>query len=301
MEDTTSPGSAGRRRSSRRRASALSWNAARSLGRTVAATLVALTLVACDVGPAPRPSGPRPAPAAPSAPAVPAPPPAVAAPEPEPDIDGTGVAILVDLSGSMAEKVKNRAGRPEPKHAIATRALGDILTRLETAAAPGADGRRLRLDVGLYTFNGNDVRALRPIRPFDAADLRKAVTRLGSPDSHTPLGNALKRAMEDLLAGNLRRRHVLVITDGENTAGPDPAAVMPGVLHAAEARGVLPLGVHFVAFDVDAAVFSGVKALGATIVSASDESQLGERLGWILDTKILLEDEEPATKPPADK
>jgi hypothetical protein len=53
------------------------------------------------------------------------------------------------------------------------------------------------------------------------------------------------------------------------------------------------LSVHFVAFDVDAKVFDGVKKQGATVVGASNESQLEAQLKFILQRKILLEDEEP--------
>jgi hypothetical protein len=48
-----------------------------------------------------------------------------------------------------------------------------------------------------------------------------------------------------------------------------------------------------VAFDVDAKVFAGVKKLGATVVSAANESQLNTQLEFVLEKKILLEDEEP--------
>ena len=39
-----------------------------------------------------------------------------------------------------------------------------------------------------------------------------------------------------------------------------------------------------------------VKKLGATVVGASDEAQLESQLEFILQKKILLEDEEPPTK-----
>ena len=43
-------------------------------------------------------------------------------------------------------------------------------------------------------------------------------------------------------------------------------------------------------------VFDGVKKLGATVVGASDETQLNSQLEFILQKKILLEDEEPPKK-----
>jgi len=47
---------------------------------------------------------------------------------------------------------------------------------------------------------------------------------------------------------------------------------------------------------VNAKVFDGVKKLGATVLGASDESQLNSQLEFILQKRIRLEDEEPPTK-----
>jgi hypothetical protein len=58
----------------------------------------------------------------------------------------------------------------------------------------------------------------------------------------------------------------------------------------------MTVSVHFVAFDVDAKVFDPVKKLGATVVGASDEKQLNTQLEYILQRKILLEEEEPVKK-----
>ena len=56
------------------------------------------------------------------------------------------------------------------------------------------------------------------------------------------------------------------------------------------------MSVHFVAFDTNAKVFDPVKKLGATVVSASDEKQLNTQLEFILQRKILLEEEEPVRR-----
>lgn len=80
-----------------------------------------------------------------------------------------------------------------------------------------------------------------------------------------------------------------------NTAGPTPAAVMPKLKQQAEEKQ-MSVSVHFVAFDVDAKVFDSVKKLGATVVGASDEKQLNTQLEYILQRKILLEEEEPVKK-----
>jgi hypothetical protein len=53
------------------------------------------------------------------------------------------------------------------------------------------------------------------------------------------------------------------------------------------------VSVHFIALDTDAKVFNPVKKQGATVVSASDEKQLNTQLEFIMQRKILLEEEEP--------
>jgi len=92
-------------------------------------------------------------------------------------------------------------------------------------------------------------------------------------------------------------RHVLVITDGVNTRGPDPTQTMPRLQQNAAGQNTA-LAFHFVAFDVNAAEFAGVKKLGATVVGAVDEKELNSQLEFIVAKKILLEDEEaPSAKP----
>ena len=48
---------------------------------------------------------------------------------------------------------------------------------------------------------------------------------------------------------------------------------------------------HFLAFDVAASAFAKVKKQGATVVSATNETQLKEQLSYIFEEKILLEKE----------
>jgi len=109
------------------------------------------------------------------------------------------------------------------------------------------------------------------------------------------LGNALNAAGQAVLNSRLPHKHVLVITDGINTAGPSPGSVLPKLKHQAQEKQT-SLSVHFVAFDVDAKVFDTVKRQGATVVGAANENQLNTQLLYILQRKILLEEEEPPRK-----
>ncbi len=101
-------------------------------------------------------------------------------------------------------------------------------------------------------------------------------------------------ASQAVLKSGLSRKHVLVITDGINTIGEPPETAMMRL--KAQGQGARAVSFHFVAFDVNAQVFAPVKKLGATVLGAADEKQLNTQLDFILQRKILLEDEEPVKK-----
>lgn len=205
--------------------------------------------------------------------------------------EGVALSIVMDTSGSMKDAVPDQRGGRSPKSQIANRALLAIVERLEAFAKPSESGPARALKCGLVAFrNGQAVERI-PLGDFDAAGLR-AWAGSTRPDGGTPLGGALELGAKQVLGSGLGRKHILVVTDGENTVGPDPVAVMPR-LRARAAQAQTSIALHFVAFDVDAKVFKGVKDGGATVVSASDEAQLKTQLQYILERKILLEDEEP--------
>jgi hypothetical protein len=205
--------------------------------------------------------------------------------------EGLAVAIVYDTSGSMKDSVRDGTGRRSPKYAIANRALEKIALRLEAYATNTAAGPR-DVRAGLFVFDGKGAKEAVAFGPFHRAEFQNWTREFSQPDGGTPLGGALTVAARRVLDCPLSHKHVLLITDGENTIGPEPAPCLVTLQRQAEKRGEL-LSVHFVAFDVDGAVFGPVKKLGATVVSAADESQLNQQLEFILEKKILLEAEEP--------
>ena len=209
------------------------------------------------------------------------------------DEPGVALALVYDTSGSMMEPVRDRSGRNTPKYVIANRALMSIINRLEAVATNNAGGTPLRLEAGLFIFNNETATAAVPFGPFNAAALRKWTRSFSQPAGPTPLGEAVRVAGQAVLKSPLSRKHILVITDGMNTAGADPAAVIPRLRNEAT-KASAAVEVHFVAFDVAAKVFDPVKKLGATVLGAGDELQLNTQLSFILEEKILLEAEEPA-------
>jgi hypothetical protein len=213
--------------------------------------------------------------------------------------EGIAVAIVYDTSGSMKESVRTARGGYEPKYKIANRALESIVQRIQTFATNTSGGTPRKIHSGLFVFSGRGGKEAVKLGPFDPVAFKTWLKNYAGPDSATPLGLTLEMANANLLRSGLMRKHIVVITDGINTTGPDPATVMPRIRTQA-ARQSTGISVHFVAFDVAAKVFDPVKKLGATVVAAIDEKQLNSQLEFIFEKKILLEDEEPKpadTKP----
>ena len=209
--------------------------------------------------------------------------------------DGVALAIIYDTSGSMHDTVRDSTGRAAPKYTIANRALAAVAKQIQAFAAGNAGGASRKVQAGLFVFSGESAREAVKFGPFDAAALEQFARNFSTPSGNTPLGNALSVATQKVMSSPLSRKHVLIITDGMNTAGPTPADVMPKLKQQASEKQ-MTVSVHFVAFDVDAKVFDSVKKLGATVVGASDEKQLNTQLEYILQRKILLEEEEPVKK-----
>jgi hypothetical protein len=209
--------------------------------------------------------------------------------------EGVVLAVIYDTSGSMADPVPDQSGRPTPKHIIANRALVAVAKQIQAFATDTSSGPSRKIQTGLIVFQGDRPQIALPFGPFDAAALEKWAARAPKPSGNTPLGNALSTAGQAVLDSPLSRKHILVITDGKNTVGPVPMAVLPGLKRQAELNKTT-LSVHFVAFDVAASIFDPLKKLGVTVVGAADEKQLNAQLGFILHNKILLENEDPPTK-----
>ena len=200
--------------------------------------------------------------------------------------EGLAAAIAIDVSGSMDEEVAGRDGRKEPKIAIARRAALELVDQFATYAREHSDEPVL---LGVYEFsrrNGDpDCRIVVPMGPPDREKAAAAVARLDA-DGGTPIGQAMitaKRALDDT---GLTRRHLLVVTDGENTDGvaPDRVALAIGKRPDAERPSI-----YFVAFDVEASRFSGVRDAGGLVLSAANATELNSTLDMLLRGKILVE------------
>lgn len=208
------------------------------------------------------------------------------------DDDGVALGILYDTSGSMKDRVPDSNGSNSPKYVIANHALMAIVNQIE-AFTTNTSGAARHVDVALYTFKPSGAKQIVKLGPSNAEAIRTWAENFQTPHGATPLGNALKTVAQAVLDSPQPRKHVLIITDGMNTDGPDPAEMLPRINRDAESKNSTVF-VHFIAFDVDAKVFNGVKKEGATVAAAADENQLNSQLDFILQNQILLE--KPSTK-----
>jgi len=211
--------------------------------------------------------------------------------------DGVALAIIYDTSGSMKDFVPDTAGKSAQKYVIANRALISIARQVQAFATRKESGQQRRIDAGLFVFEGSGAREAIPFGPFNEQAFVNFAKGFSAPNGNTPLGNALNAAGHAVLNSSLSHKHVLIITDGMNTAGPPPASILSKLKQEATEKQSA-VSVHFVAFDVDAKVFEPLKQRGATVVGAANETQLNSQLQFILQRKILLEEEETPTRKP---
>lgn len=192
---------------------------------------------------------------------------------------GASVAILLDQSGSMEEPPES--GGSVPKYRIAREALGQVLAQTDSFVARQAG---FPINVGLYVFD-SQVRNVRPISPYNREALQVALDSLPVPDGSTAIGRAMLEATHDLYGAGTFRKYLLVLTDGENTSGPEPATVAREIAQRSEGSVKL----YLVAFDVDAEKFSFVNDVRGTVLQARDAVALRAGLDTVYRGRILAE------------
>ncbi|MFH8567653.1 VWA domain-containing protein [Streptomyces sp. NPDC017993] len=143
--------------------------------------------------------------AAPAAPAAPA-------------ADGTGMVMVLDSSGSMAEK----DGSGSTRIAAARKAVGTVVDALPDGYPTG-----LRVYGADKPKGCDDTRLAQPVSPLDRAGMKRAVAGV-TPKGDTPIGLSLRKAAADLpkaAAGSIGKRTILLISDGEDNCKTPPCRV----------------------------------------------------------------------------
>lgn len=205
-------------------------------------------------------------------------------------IDDLGISIVlaIDVSGSMADPP---ASGGSEKYLQASAALTSIVDFLERFSA--AEGKGMLLKVALIRFD-DDVDTpfgLTVMNKDSFTALRAVVADPGTfePGGKTSLGLAIEWAAEILAQSGTIFKSTIVLSDGENTLGPEPADVLYGINNnrvdastvdvPISTRGTL---VSFVGFDIDSSAFADLAELGARVSTANNQAQLESALTTLL-------------------
>ena len=198
--------------------------------------------------------------------------------------DGIAAVVLMDVSASMNETIANDTSQRHKIDVARDAALALIRQFDDYAKAhPGEI-----VEVGLMEFSDRPPASAREVIPLSAADPARAEAALATmrASGGTPIGEALVAGKRALDASGLSRRHLLVVTDGENTNGARPGDVMQALSQRPDAERP---SVYFVAFDVAASRFAPVRDAGGLVLPAANAAELNQTLDALLTGKILVE------------
>jgi Mg-chelatase subunit ChlD len=198
---------------------------------------------------------------------------------------GAAVAILIDTSGSMSEKAPSDS---RPKSAVARAAIEAMLDATDAFVAKRPE---FPIKIGIYSFSSG-VRVLRRIQPYDRAAIRLALGKVPQPGGGTAIGDALREARPDLYRAGVFRKYLLVVTDGDNTSGRSPDAVVREIWSKSQGS----VQVYFVAFDTTPEKFAFLKDAGGDVISAATSLDLQQALDGIYQGRILAEAPDAAAR-----
>ncbi|MET7616293.1 VWA domain-containing protein [Streptomyces sp. NPDC005408] len=131
----------------------------------------------------------------------------------------SGLVMVLDSSGSMADD----DGTGQTRMASARAAVGTVVDALPDGFPTG-----LRVYGADEPKGCTDTRLVKTVEPLDRAGIKQAVAAV-QPKGDTPIGLSLKKAAADLpkpASGTIGTRTILLISDGEDNCGsPQPCEV----------------------------------------------------------------------------
>lgn len=195
-------------------------------------------------------------------------------------LGSVGLMFCLDVSGSMGAMAGERRKIDTSKAAM-RRVFAHVAAYIQSAPDK-------TVKVGLCSFSTRAT-LLHPLGRFDENRLTQAIQDL-QPTSSTAIGDAMTLALRELLKAGVESKAIIVMTDGENTAGVQPDQVMQAIRRNDNNQRALTddVKVFLVAFDVNAKVFEKVKTAGASVVESRDSASLEGILKAVVE-EVLLE------------
>ncbi|CAN5802494.1 hypothetical protein BH23DEI1_BH23DEI1_13040 [soil metagenome] len=189
-----------------------------------------------------------------------------------------GVEIVFDASGSMGALLPSGESRIDAARAVLTELVDEILPE----GAPFA----LRV-FGHLTPQSCETRLDIPLAPLDRAAARAAIAAI-EPKllSQTPIADALLHVADDLGGGG----SVILITDGEESCGGDPSAVLTELRERGIDVTVSIVSLGIGDEEVRARLESLAHGAGGSYVGADDPASLRDAIAESLETPFEVLD-----------
>jgi hypothetical protein len=186
----------------------------------------------------------------------------------------TDVEFLLDLSGSMMKRIDGT-----PQIELAKKSFRDALKAIPADELVAVRVFAHRVEQTNKEESCKDTELIYPFAKLNVASIENALDTL-QPKGYTPLAYSLEKSGEDLIAIGKERepeRVIVVLSDGEETCGGDPIAV----LQALKDKGIKVV-VHTIGFNVDDAARRQLQAIasfsGGKYFDAKDGTKLSESL-----------------------
>lgn len=205
---------------------------------------------------------------------------------------GISVVVAVDVSGSMASAPESGG---DPKYIQASRALGEVTDVLGRILKNSPKDQVLKVALLKFSSEVEEVMPLTEMKTKSMERLKSLVSspKTWRPDGATAIGDAVAEGVRILASSGTILRSLIVVTDGENTEGTEPADVMSAVFKSRNDKSTpdFPVNtgsylVSFIGFDIGSGYFEPFGQYGARVTSASDEAELAQRLSALLEADI---------------
>ncbi len=203
---------------------------------------------------------------------------------------GISIVIMMDASGSMADPPSSGGTAKYVQAAEALKKVADYLSALAT------DQPGITINVSILAFESG-VREILPLTRLDKNGIerftRACVPRNFSPGGNTAIGLALERGSGILAQSGTILNSLIVVTDGENTAGVAPEKVIAAIYEDRNNKTTEDLPVRtstqllsVIGFDLDSPQFVRFGQLGARVTAAGDQAELEGTLRDLLEADI---------------
>lgn len=179
------------------------------------------------------------------------------------------IMLVLDASGSMtADDASGGATRMEAARAALTSAVEnlpeDAHVGLRVYGATEPNDKKTKAAC-------TDTQVVVPLGPSDPAALTKAVAEV-EPSGFTPIAYALSQAADDL--GDAQNRHIILVSDGEETCDPDPCETVEQLTDDG-----IDIQIDTVGYGVEETARGQLRCIaettGGTYLSAPDADSLG--------------------------